>query len=131
MLSKYAPEPTNGTILNREIYGDKISLGALASSNIEYIIEDDRVAKWIRGLTTFKATNANMKATAYLLDTEAWSSFKDEEEKAEYIIGGPTLELFIASYNMNHEKKINVVIADEVLTYGSRRDWMKWSKDES
>ena len=39
----------------------------------------------------------NTKAVAYMLDTNAWSDFAGE--KAEYAIGGPTIELFLKSYN--------------------------------
>ena len=38
-----------------------------------------------------------MKAIAYLLDTDVWNVYK--ADKAEYAIGGPTVELLMASYN--------------------------------
>ena len=38
-----------------------------------------------------------MKAVAYMLDTEIWKVFKGE--KADYAIGGPTIELLFKSYN--------------------------------
>lgn len=41
--------------------------------------------------------NKNMKAVAYMMDTEAWSSFKGTG--AEYVIGGPTVEMLMKSYN--------------------------------
>ena len=43
------------------------------------------------------STNSNMQAVAYMLDTEAWSAFAGDN--AEYAIGGPTIELFLKSYN--------------------------------
>ena len=43
-----------------------------------------------------------MKAVAYMLDTTAWSTFKDSNEKADYAIGGPTLEMLFKSYNQKH-----------------------------
>ena len=48
----------------------------------------------------YTSTNVNMKAVAYMLDTNIWSSFKTE--KAEYAIGGPTAEMLISSYNKKH-----------------------------
>ncbi len=49
------------------------------------------------------STNDNMKATAYLMDTNVWSNYYgDEENNAEYVIGGPTLELFCESYSDTH-----------------------------
>ena len=46
--------------------------------------------------------NLNMKAVSILLDTNVWDDFANGIEGAE-AIGGPTLELFIASWN---EKRI-------------------------
>ena len=46
------------------------------------------------------STYANMKATAYMLDTNVWSVYAGE--KAEYAIGGPTIELFFKSYNKKY-----------------------------
>ena len=66
-----------------------------------------------------------MKATAYLLDTNIWSSFKDIDNKAQQAIGGPTLELFIASYNDTHsQNKIQYEVTDE---NGYK---IKWYTDE-
>lgn len=50
----------------------------------------------------YVSINNNMKAVAYMLDTEIWSSFKTE--KAEYVVGSPTVEMLMASYS----KKYNV-----------------------
>ena len=43
----------------------------------------------------------NMKEVAYMLDTGIWSSFKTE--KAEYAIGGPTVEMLMASYSQKYK----------------------------
>ncbi len=45
----------------------------------------------------FTSSYANMRAVAYMLDTDVWSCFKTEQ--AEYAIGGPTVEMLMASYN--------------------------------
>ena len=51
----------------------------------------------------------NMKAVAYMLDTKAWETFKDsvnnDTSKAEYVIGGPTVEILFKSYNQKHPGK--------------------------
>lgn len=55
-----------------------------------------------RYLTAYPtSTNNNMKAVAYMMDTESWSKFVDSTY-AEYAIGGPTLDLFCASYKVTH-----------------------------
>ena len=46
----------------------------------------------------YTSTNNNMKAVAYMLDTNAWRGFR-EEGVAEYAIGGPTIELLFEAYN--------------------------------
>lgn len=42
----------------------------------------------------------NMKAVAYMLDTNVWSSFAGEN--AEYAIGGPTIEMLMKSYSQKY-----------------------------
>ena len=62
---------------------------ALNKSYFDYLEKNNTVSK-----------NNNMKAVAYMLDTGIWSSFKTE--KAEYVIGGPTVEMLMASYNKKY-----------------------------
>ena len=65
----------------------------------DIIAEGDRITKWISHVNRYpQNTNMNIKSTAWLLDTNVWNIFKDEEN-AEYAIGAPTLEMFIASFN--------------------------------
>ena len=49
--------------------------------------------------TTWTSSNPNMKATEYLLDSTVttWSGLANDY--AKWVIGGPTLELLVASYN--------------------------------
>ena len=49
----------------------------------------------------YTSTNVNMKAVAYMLDTNIWSSFK--ADKADYAIGGPTIEMLMASYSKKYD----------------------------
>ena len=58
-----------------------------------------------------KSTNNNMKDVAYMLDTNAWKVFAGED--AEYAIGGPTVEMFIKSYNQKHpDSKLEYQVTD-------------------
>ena len=43
--------------------------------------------------------NANSKCVASLLNQENWQKYKDTENKAEYAIGGPTIQLWMNSWN--------------------------------
>ena len=49
------------------------------------------------------STKVNMKAVAYMLDTNVWGIYAGS--KAEYAIGGPTLEMFCASYKDTHSSR--------------------------
>ena len=44
--------------------------------------------------------NTNIKGVAALMDTENWKDYKTSD--ADYAVGAPTLEMFIASYNATH-----------------------------
>ncbi len=64
------------------------------------------------------STYNNIKATQWLLDSTNWTSYKDivtethPTQFADYVIGGPTLELLVASYNAKHEDESRVNIAN-------------------
>lgn len=75
---------------------------------------------------TDENTNINMRAVAYMLDTKAWAKFANDN--AEYAIGSPTLELFVKSYNLTHERKLKVE-SDEVgyiIKYEDRREFQNY-----
>ena len=87
--------------------------------------------KWLKKYTTAgytaTSTNKNAKATAYLLDTNAWSGFKDSTHAA-YAVGAPTIELFAASYNKTHpsrtiETQVNSTGYDVKWSDGSFGDY--------
>ena len=56
-------------------------------------------SQWYGVLGSTPSTNDNAKAVAYLMDQSVWDEYKDNTGHASYAIGGPTLELFINSYN--------------------------------
>ena len=45
------------------------------------------------------SANTNAKATKAMLTQPAWDSFRDSNNYAQFVIGGPTLEMWVASYN--------------------------------
>ncbi len=65
------------------------------------------------------STNNNMKVVSYLMDTNVWSSYAGSN--AEYAIGGPTLELFCASYKDTHQSRW--LECDSVNQYGYQIKW--------
>ena len=63
----------------------------------------------------YKSSYKNMKAVAYMLDTEIWDEKFKNTKFAEYAIGGPSLELFVKSYNQVHtDRKIELEVTYEV-----------------
>ena len=46
----------------------------------------------------YSSTNNNMKAVAYLLDKAIWTD-KFKGNGAEYVVGGPSLDMVLSSYN--------------------------------
>lgn len=55
-------------------------------------------------LTTNNTSSSytNIKAVAYMLDINAWRGYKDINEKAEFVIGGPTIEMIMSSYSQKY-----------------------------
>lgn len=70
--------------------------------------------------------NNNMKAVAYMLDTIAWSAFKDKEGKSLYAIGGPTIEMIFKSYNQKHPEMQYEVQAASTTGYKIRVNEGDW-----
>ena len=104
--STYAPKGKGGTKLyTKGIY--KVSFADIIQDySGSSDITNSLVRPWITFLKSYpSSTNRNMKAVAYMLDTKVWSTFTDSEGKAEYAIGGPTLDLFCASYNQKYSDK--------------------------
>ena len=48
----------------------------------------------------YSSSSHNMKAVAYMLDTDAWSVYKGEN--ADYAVGGPSIEMLMKSYSQKH-----------------------------
>ena len=70
-------------------------------------ITDTRIKKWIQKYLAVapSSTNTNIRAVAFMLDETRWSAKYANSNYAEYAIGGPTLEMFVASYNKTHPEK--------------------------
>lgn len=67
---------------------------------------------WLNKITesnpAYTNENQNMKCTEYLLDSTnpKWSELKND--KAKWVIGAPTLELLVASYNSVKSNKVSI-----------------------
>lgn len=65
-------------------------------------------------------TTDNVKAVAFLLDTNSWNKFKGKG--AEYAIGAPTIEMLLNSYNekygVNYQTRVNNNIGYQISIDG-------------
>ena len=85
-------------------------------------ITDTRITKWIQKYLAVAptSTNTNIRSVAFMLDETRWSEKYANSQYAEYAIGGPTLEMFVASYNKTHSEKPMYCSADQ---YGYYISW--------
>ena len=93
-------KPSKGGSYERDIYFTDDFLNDYSGSSD---IKDDRIKALNNDYFNtkgFSSTNYNMRAIAYLLDIETWKVFAGS--KAEYAIGGPSIELFLKSYNKKY-----------------------------
>ena len=68
------------------------------SSGSASISNDNSARKWLKSyLDNYENSGSNMRAVAYMLDTDVWNVYKTA--KADYAIGGPTVEMLMESYS--------------------------------
>ena len=94
-------KPTAGSYARAAYFGDSLRADYSTGSAR---ITDEKIKALNNSYFSqnFTSTNENMKAVAYMLDTKAWEGFKDANGKAEYVIGGPTIEMLMNSYSQKH-----------------------------
>ena len=103
----YCPVGAKGTAVTRnsdyKLSFDNVYNDYTGSANIT----DTRIKKWIQKYLDVapSSTNTNIRAVAFMLDETRWSVKYANPSYAEYAIGGPTLEMFVASYNKEHPEK--------------------------
>ena len=99
----YAPDSANYEIyVNNNNY--KLSFNNVYKDYTGAADIDSTFAnKWLSAYYPSNSTsiNRNIRAVAYMLDSDIWNPIY-KNEYAEYAIGGPTLEMFCASYKDTH-----------------------------
>ena len=97
------PATKGGAIFNKGAYDKATSLEPAVndsnySSGSDSISSNNPARKWLKSyLDSYKSSEYNMKAVAYMLDTDVWNVYKTD--KADYVIGGPTIEMLMESYS--------------------------------
>ena len=61
-----------------------------------------------KGTLNYSSNYDNMKATEYLLDSTVWNEKYLDNSKAEWAIGGPSMELLVKSYNKYEKTNMNI-----------------------
>ena len=102
----YAPESAKNTLYDNgngyRLSFDDVKDDYTGSENIT----DERITKWINYVKDYpSATGYGIQSVAFMLDEARWSAKYANPEYAEYAIGGPTLELWCASYKASHPDK--------------------------
>ena len=76
-----------------------------APSSLQTVEETVKTRFMATGYTL--RSSSNSKCVSTLLNTSNWESYKDNENMAEYAIGGSTIEMWMASWNELCDKKYN------------------------
>ena len=66
--------------------------------------------RFMLGDYKLEANKESSKAVSTLLNTENWTAFVNEY--ADYVIGGPTLQMWIASWNEKYNDNIEIRVAE-------------------
>ena len=122
---QYAPDGKNGSEINTKGTIYRVSFDNVCNdyTGAAWINANSKAKKWISKYLAITATstNDNIKSVAYMLDTNIWSTYAGTN--AEYAIGGPTLEMFSASYKQTHSSKYIDIQANSTGYQG------KWNTD--
>ena len=81
---------------------EKYNSGADVSKQGQDLMQEAKVAN----MFTEENINKNIIVTAYMCDIEVWEGYTDEEGKAVWAMGGPTIELYEKSFNSVKEESI-------------------------
>lgn len=76
--------------------------------------------KWLKRCLNNEAIGGSAKATAYMCDPVNWSEYTTEGV-ANYAVGGPTVEMMIASYNKSQGTNVKLFYED-FTTSGLKAD---------
>jgi len=98
------------------------------SSGSASISSSNPARKWLKSyLDSYSSSENNMKAVAYMLDTDVWNVYKTD--KAKYAIGGPTVEMLMESYSkkmgVDYQAKAISVTGYQISKNGGA-NWEDW-----
>jgi len=96
----YVPKGKNGNSTTKVGDYSFHFTGAISDYTGSSNITDTRIRNWIKWRENYSsATTLGIRATAFLLDKDVWGAKFANSTYAEYAIGSPTYDLYMASYN--------------------------------
>ena len=124
---KYDYVPTKGSTTMYKNSDYRLSFDNMYNAYTGSVdITDARITKWMKWVGQYpSSTNTNIRSVAYMLDSNIWNTMY-ANNYAEYAIGGPTIEMFNASYKATHTEKY---IEEEVTDANGYK--VKWNTDSS
>ena len=124
---QYAPNGKNGSAIYKNNTDWKLSFDNvyIDYTGAGWINSNSKGKKWLNQFlgSYSSSTNKNAKAVAYMMDTNVWSTYAGTN--AEYAMGGPTLEMYCASYKQTHSSKY---VECQANSTGYQ---VKWNTDSS
>jgi hypothetical protein len=123
----YAPESTNNTIYKNSNYRLSFNNVYKDYTGINIIIAGKWLSSYWKNNSERENTNTNIRVVAYMLDTSIWNKRFRNSKYADYAIGGPTIEMYCASYKDTHPSKY-IECEAESNTNGYN---VKWSSDST
>ena len=91
-----------GTIMTNAPWNNGVGSSSITSNP-----QTNSYLKWVNSSVVNTSNNPNIKAVAFMMDRDKWSNFKGIAEGA-YAIGGPTLEMFVKSYNASSSHTVKL-----------------------
>ena len=125
------PATKGGKTFSKGTYSKSTSLTpAVEDSNYsdgsKSISSKNPARKWLSSyLDNYESSNQNMRAVAYMLDTTVWNVYKTN--KADYAIGGPTVEMLMQSYSKKYNVNFKAEAKDVIGYHLSKDGGSSWS----
>ena len=96
--------------LNKSGYSDYTTGGSVFVSTSKYGSKWNKM--WLDKCSSVNLNN-NSQGIAYLCDTTQWSDYAIQDT---YAVGGPTLELLVASWNDSHDINNQIILNEDDVT---------------
>ena len=107
----------NAIFCTTENYNDYVLASGspyLAGSAATSIQNNPLTTKYLKYVASYPdSTRVNIQCTAFMMDTTKWKQYAGNKYAGTFAIGGPTVELYAASYNAypNHTTRVTPTIS--------------------